>query len=113
MMDLNTIHAMSREAAAEAATEGKVPFVIDEQDLQDMPPFPFPQLGDYTPAGWEKIDTHFVDKTGMGDDDEPALTTRQFIDRLVVGHGYALTEEGQFQVYVGEYVRLSPGSGRA
>ena len=113
MMDLNTIHALSREAAAEAAAEGKVPFVIDEQDLEDMPPFPFPALGTYVPAGWEKINEYFVDSSGMGADDEASLSIRQFLKTLTVGRGYAITEEGQFQVYVGEYVRLSPGSGSA
>jgi hypothetical protein len=37
---------------------------------------------------------------------EPALTQGQFIDRMKPGMGYAVIEEGQFQVYVGEFKKL-------
>ncbi len=38
-------------------------------------------------------------------DSEPALSVNQFLKKLKVGHGYALIEEGEFQVYVGEFVK--------
>jgi hypothetical protein len=56
--------------------------------------------------GWELIDEHFVDKSGWGASDEPALTRLQFVKRIKEGHGYAITNEGQFQVYVGEYIKI-------
>ena len=77
-----------------------------------MPPFPFPFLGDYVPHGWEKLeDELFVDKTGMGADYESALTVEQFKAECIrlyrenypSGVAFAITQEGQFQLYVGVY----------
>ena len=69
--------------------------------------FRFPSLGYLEPDGWEKTDqTWFVDKTGHGHDWEPALTVEQFKRELRgyigtnPGRGFAITEEGPFQVYV-------------
>lgn len=105
MMSIEVIRSESRRAAAIAAEEGMVPFVVEPEDIEDMPSFPFPSLGDYVPEGWEKVNEYFVDASGFGEDDEAALSVRQFKALLVPGHGYAVTESGQFQVYVGEYIR--------
>lgn len=43
------------------------------------------------------------DTSGVGEDDEPALSSRQLVEKLRSGYGYALTELGQFQGYVQEY----------
>jgi hypothetical protein len=45
----------------------------------------------------------FVDKTGWGSGSEPALTFDQFQKHVRAGFGYAVVEEGEFQVYVQEY----------
>ena len=56
--------------------------------------------------GWKLIDEHFVDKSGWGASDEPALTPSQFIKLIKKGHGYAIVDEEQFQAYVGEYIKV-------
>jgi len=106
MLDLEQIQAISRDAAKEAAKEGKIPFVVWQEDLQDIPPFPFPFLGDYVPAGWQKVEEYFVDSTGFGTQGEAALTISQFLEKITPGHGYAITQSGEFQVKVGEYVKV-------
>lgn len=112
MMSLATIDAMSRKAAAKAAREKKEPFIVEAADIEAFRkdgrarPFPFPNIGSYRPKGWKLLGTLFCDATGWGEEDEPALTREQLIDRLKVGHGYAVIEVGQFQVYVGEFVRV-------
>jgi hypothetical protein len=105
MYDLATIQAMNRDASRIACQKNLVPYVVWEGDKNLFPPFPFPKLGDYIPKGWKKVNEYFCDSSGLGSEDEPALTIREFKNKLVVGRGYAITSEGQFQVYVGEYIR--------
>jgi len=103
----------------------KKPYLFEEEDRTTFPPFPFPNIGDYRPKGWELIDNFMVDKTGFGmslsqirdmsarqarkasrlhASDEPALTTEQLIRRLKAGYGYAIIEEGQFKIVLGEFI---------
>jgi hypothetical protein len=114
MLDLATIHEMAAEAAQEAAQEGRVPYEYwDGEPIG--PPFHFPFLGDYVPDGWRKRDNDlFVDKSGWGAPDEPAMTVDALvaeIKRLLCAAppdkrlGFAITEQGQFQLYVGVYER--------
>lgn len=119
MMSLATIDAMSRKAAAKAAREKKEPFIVEAADLEAWKkdgrarPFPFPFIGNYKPKGWKMIGTLFCDATGFGGSDEPAMTREQLIERLKVGNGYAVIEAGQFQVYVGEFVKVkTKGAGQ-
>lgn len=109
-----TIRQISREAGARAAAENMVPFVVEQEDVDDwkaklerseLPSFPFPHLGDHRPDGWELEDRLFVDKYGVGREDEPALTIRQLVDKLEPGKGYAILESGQFQIYIGVFVK--------
>lgn len=111
MMSLSAIRQRSEEAAAEAAQEGMEPFVwaFDEVDSRG---FPFPFLGTYVPEGWELVDTHFVDSSGLGAENEAALTGRQFaeviseaIENNDVTVGWGVIDAGQFQVHVGEFHR--------
>jgi hypothetical protein len=81
--------------------------------LRYWPPIPFPNLGSLEPDGWERTDAlWFVDKTGYGHDGEAALTVEQFKRELRhyvhenPGHGFAITEEGEFQVYVSAFRRV-------
>ena len=106
MMSLSLINGMSRQQARKAAREGKHPFMLWPGDKEKMPPFPFPNIGSYRPKGWELVDTLFCDSSGMGSESEPALTVHQLIDALEPGFGYAIIEEGQFQVYVGKFKKL-------
>lgn len=109
MMGIETIKQMSREAGERAAREGKRPYLLDDGEIETLPPFPFPNLGSYVPDGWEEVERLFVDASGFGADWEPALTVEQFKDELREregkGYGYAIVEAGQFQVYVGVFKR--------
>ena len=116
MMSIAAIHWVNEEIAAEAASESRIPYVpwtAIEVDGWDS--FPFPNLGYYVPPDWEKTDQHwFVDKSGVGLDWEPALTIEQFRQQLRLyaeenpDHGYAISEEGEFQLYVSAYQRTDP-----
>lgn len=71
-----------------------------------------PNLGSLRPGGYDLAETLFVDKSGFGAPDEPALTFGQFVgevQRCIREHGspvyLALIEEGQFQVYVGVFLK--------
>ncbi len=110
MMGIEHIQAMAEDAGLEAKTRGLEPYVYGYSE-EISTPFPFPHLGDYVPEGWELEERHFVDSSGMGDDNEPALTFRQFIkvilDRQEDGPGWAVLEVGQFQLWVGEFRETS------
>ena len=100
MMGLSTIKELAREQAERAAAQGVEPLIIwDKEDIRHIP-----NIGNHTPDGWELVETHFVDSSGFGAPGEPALTFDQFQNKLVMGHGYAIVAEGQFQVYVGEFI---------
>jgi hypothetical protein len=107
MMDLKTIRDLSRKQAAKAARLHKKPYLFEEEDRGSFPPFPFPNIGDYRPKGWELTDSYFVDKTGMGYDDEPAMPIERLIKKLKAGYGYAIIEEGEFQLYIGEFKQVN------
>jgi len=107
------IQELVKDAAQEARENGLTPTPIRTLDLDHVPPFPFPFLGDYVPDGWtlcESIDPLFVDSSGFGSTGEPALTVDQFIARLRDfqksgdPYGFAIVETGQFQIYVGVYL---------
>jgi len=115
MHSIGTIIALNHEIAAEAAQRGHLPYVaFDLTDVERWPPFPFASLGDYEPFGWEITETSwFVDATGHGRDWESALTVEQFKAELRgylaenPGDGFAITEEGQFQVVVSAFRRVA------
>lgn len=114
MMSLEVIIAVNEQIAAEAAAEGLFPFVPNgPDDVDRWPPFPIPNLGYHEPDGWEKTDNWFVDKTGVGRSDEPALTVEQFkrqLRRYILenpGQGFAISEEGECQVVISAFRRTS------
>lgn len=91
MMGLETLKAMNAEAARKARANGKEPQVVT--CFEDARSIPF--LGDACEdfdEQMDRVDTLFVDTSGWGADDEPALSTRQFearIDELVAEHDEA------------------------
>jgi len=101
MYGISTIIAMNRRAARTA--KGKQPYIAkcdrDENVLH------CPNFGDYRPKGWTLTEKHFVDKSGFGREGEPALTVDRFVSMVQKDFGYAIIEEGQFQVYVGVFER--------
>jgi hypothetical protein len=112
MMSLEVIVAVNNEIAREAAREGLVPYVPVSAD-EATTPFFCPNIGTLKPRGWRKTgQTWFVDKTGFGLDHEPALTWAQFRSRLTgyilrhPTHGFAISEEGEFQVVVSAFKKI-------
>ena len=105
MMGIETIMAMSNKAAVNAKEQGLRPLEADTfEEVRAMP-----NLGTYLPRGWALVERHFVDSSGFGSDNEPALSVGQFsalVERNP-GFGWAIMEEGQFQIYVGQYRRTS------
>jgi hypothetical protein len=118
MMGLEEIKRMNATIAAEAEAFEKQPMFYDPRrpsHINHMPNF-----GDYRPGGWRQVgDDLFIDKTGRGAADEPALTQAQFLEVLVREYemgidvdgkweegpfAYAIVEEGPFQVYIGRFV---------
>ena len=109
MYSLETIRSLSREATKKAAKAKKEPYLVEKEDLDRMPPFPFPYLGDYVTPGWELVETFFVDSSGFGKPGEPALTANQFKKKIQAGFGYGLIEVGEFQLYVGKFQKINRG----
>ena len=122
MMSLSTIHRMSDEQARKAAVRRKVPYVpFDEKEADTFGrggvPFPFPDLGNHEPHGWDLAESLFCDATGFGGENEPALTPGQLRERVKEimargdeegkTYGFAITEVGQFQLYVGVFERTA------
>jgi len=113
MFGLETIKAMNREAGEKARDKGLEPFHLERAPQLDlMPPFPFPNIGDDSvevSKRYEHIVDLFCDSSGMGADDEPALSIDQLMEKLRVllrenqetGLRLAIVEEGQFQLYIG------------
>lgn len=116
MMSLTAIRNLSDEAARQAAIKKRLPYVPNTGDIfrwrMNGRGVEIPNLGSHVPDGWEVVDEEqwlFVDKTGMGADDEPALNLDQFLDRLTdlisefPNRGYAIVEEGQFQCHIAPF----------
>lgn len=110
-MSIEYIRQLAEEAGVYAEGMGKKPWVYHPSNTVEAP-FPFPNLGDYVPEGWELVERHFVDSSGFGQPGEPALTAPEFAriveernDRYGDQVGWGVVEVGQFQVYVGEFHR--------
>lgn len=111
-MSLATIEHLSRKSGMEAAQAGLFPYVpIHEDEIKTYPPFPFPNLGSHRPKGWKLVEELFVDSSGWGADNEPALSVTQLRAKLLElqrsdkTYGYGVTEAGQFQLYLGVFER--------
>jgi hypothetical protein len=57
--------------------------------------------------GYELIQNYFVDNSGFGAEDEPALTFDKFLDKVKAGFYYGIRDIGQFQVNIGEYKKVA------
>jgi len=104
MMGLAQIVRENEKATNEAQQGGVQPYVATED--QDEGVFGCPRIGDFTPKGWKEVDELFVDMTGFGSDDEPALTKTQFTNKIQEGLGYGISEVGQFQCYIRVFDRV-------
>jgi hypothetical protein len=104
---VNSLETLSRKTGVEgqqADLAGLEPFVVKADAIAGYPPFPFPVLGTHRPPGWRMCNTLFCDSSGFGLETEPALTPSQLQARLKPGYGYAVVEQGQFQLVLGEFV---------
>ena len=119
-MDIAEIKTASRDAAILAAAKKKQPYVpFDEKEIQTSNAIEhIPNLGDYRPKGWKLVDKWFCDNSGMGSEDEPALTIAQLnakmLDKYNEGHtyGYGVIERGQFQIWLGVFKKLEKGKSK-
>lgn len=107
MMGLETMQAMNDEAVARAKKGKLTPYIAIADNDEGV--FRCPKLGDYIPKGWNVVGEYFVDSSGFGAEGEPALTVRQFVGKVKAGLGYAISDEGQFQVYVREFEKIKGG----
>ena len=112
MMSPALIRNISDHAAYRAAQEGRYPLFIDNDE--DARHIPF--LGSYVPQGWRPVEEAFmVDSSGFGSPGEPALTFGQFITHIRrwdrAAYGWAIVEQGQFQVVVQGYVQDADAPG--
>jgi hypothetical protein len=57
--------------------------------------------------GYELTQEFFVDNSGFGTSGEMALTASDFLQHVKAGFYYGITNIGQFQVYIGEFKKLS------
>ena len=102
MYSISTIKAMNKKTAIQA--KDKKPYLAKKD--KDSGVFECPNFGDYKPKGYKIIDTIFVDNSGFGLSTEPAFTAEQFQNTVKKGYGYAIVEEGQFQVVIGVFKKV-------
>ncbi len=110
MFGLETIIEMNRAAAEKVEAEGTEPLLLPV-GFEWPPPGPgipfFGDAADGLDETHERVETLFVDTSGWGAEDEPALTLTQLEARLrelVEEHGpvqVATTDQGQFQAHLG------------
>lgn len=104
MYDIKTIKHMNNEASEKAEKSGLLPYIAEKD--YDEKVKSCKRLGDYIPKGYKIVNTYFVDNSGFGSESEPALTFRQFLNKVRKGFGYAIGEVGQFQLYINEYQKV-------
>lgn len=104
MYSLETIIAINDETSRKASNKKVKPYVAKSDHDEGV--FKCPNFGYYRPNGWEVVNEYFVDSSGLGSESEPALTVGQFLAKVRKGYGYAITEEGQFQIYISEFKKV-------
>jgi len=116
MLDYSTIRDNVTRRTNEAIRLHKKPFLVNADLVRALssgrvPDRSIPFLGYYCPTGWEETEvTYFVDSSGYGSENEPALTLREFGRELFPyetgGYGIGVIESGEFQVIVRLYRRI-------
>ena len=138
MMDIETIVAMNKDQGRRSKRNAVKPIRFDDEDIEKAkegsvtPLQKIVNLGDYVPKGWRRFNARsiedklnipfswkilnngglFVDSSGMGSDNEPALSVKQFLEIISKLYdfkkdlGFAICSEGQFQLTVGVYEEL-------
>ncbi len=112
MMTATQIVALSNQVARRAAKLKRQPYVFfnAEEITQDPPNFrTIPNIGSYRPRGWKLVNHWLVDKEGCSDTGGPAWGIRELRRQMLLDfadphtYGYAIIEEGVFQVVVGKF----------
>lgn len=91
---------------------------ITSQNINDVFASKKASIDTMEKMGYELIKELFVDNSGLGEENEPALTRGQFIkevEKLITEHGALtskITSEGQFQVYVGFFKKTGKSTMR-
>ena len=109
MKGLAQIQAENKEAAERVKKEGIVPLEMTESIIKnlklgmihELEEIPF--IGEASFDNYLEMATYFVDSSGFGKRGEPALTIKEFINKLKVGYSYGISSIGQFQIYIQEY----------
>ncbi len=114
MMSASQIVALSNKMARRAARLKKVPYVpFDEKEITCDPPGfrVMPNIGSYRPKGWKLTDYWTVDKGGCSNTG-PAWGIRELRKQMLTDiaepdstYGYAIIEEGVFQLVVGQFLK--------
>jgi hypothetical protein len=97
-----------------AIDEAIVPYVpSDADELDGCPPFPFPNVGNLVPDGWENVGQRWcVRKARHGGGDDAAMDCDEFRRSLRgyilrhPGHGFAITEDDDHWVVVSAFRRV-------
>lgn len=134
-MDIDTIVALNKQAGNKAKRHGIKPTTYTDNDilkianneikcLRDIV-----NLGDYIPKGWRRFNVNkwveewdlpcsykflkngglFVDSSGLGSSNEPALTVNELLNvmsQLLINRpnlGFGIVSEGQFQLTIGVF----------
>ena len=103
MRAIEEIMAESDEHYRKAKKAKAQPYIAKTDGDEGV--FKMPFLGVYLPKGWELAQTLFVDSSGFGAENEPALTVKKFLATVKKGYGYSLRSAGQFQVWINEFKR--------
>ena len=103
MISLQQIEAQADKKTREARKAKIRPY--EAKYDQDLGVKSAPFIGYYIPEGWSPTRKFFVDISGFGAEGEAALTFPQFLKEVRAGKAYAITEAGQFQVYIQEFIR--------
>ena len=103
MMGERQLRANNDEAYRKARACHAKPYVAETDGDEGV--FKMPALGCYKPDGWETSNKYFVDSSGWGSENEPALTVKHFLTLVKKGRGYSIASAGQFQVHINEFTR--------
>jgi hypothetical protein len=109
MYDISTIKAMNKKAEREARSHRRYPFLMTKERLEKFREDPhgsgvsFPNIGDWRPRGYTLERQLFIDISGFGGENEPAMSLHRLTQELREGMAYALVEVGQFQGYLAEF----------
>ena len=113
MNSLDIIRAAARNLAARAWAEGREPFLVEREDIEDwldalatgqMPVFPFRLIGEHVPEGWAVTGvTLVVNKNSTGGGGGLALELNAMVSSLRAGFGYALIQDCDSWATLAEY----------